>query len=430
MPSGSIIQLAAIGPQDDYLTSNPNITYFTAVYKKYSNFAIETIEDIFAQNPEYGQKSFIDFGRYGDLISQIFIKINLPRINITPPTDDYAISWINGIGNFIIKHVDIEIDGQIIDRHYGQWMDIWTELTTDASKRQGYYELIGKHDYFDCTTQQGPLELYIPLQFWFCRNIGLSIPLIALQNASVRMNIIFREFNELWTSSTGSIEPIIKQLNCGSNGKKYDYKTVKDAFKLNTVVLIDYIYLDETERRYFAQLKHEYLFDQLHDNLYTESLSNIDNIIDFHFNHPTKELIWVIQDQSVLTRRPNGGNEWGNYSNKSTATNTPSIDPMVSCKILFEGRDRFRRYDAKYFRVVQPYQRHTYTTDKYIHVYSFSLKPEEYQPSGTANFSRIDNATLNIKTIDGLIEPIITVYGPHYNILKIENGVAGVLFID
>jgi hypothetical protein len=215
---GAQLQLAAYGPQDVYLSGNPQITFFVAVYKRHTNFAIESIEQLFHGDINYGKKVFIIIDRIGDLMHEIFLNVTLPTINplfradvsdevkqiIINQVGDYHCSWTNAIGLALIKNVEIEIGGVVIDRQFGQWMDIWGELTVDASQRDAYNEMIGKHEHFNSTLQEKELTLRVPLYFWFCRNKGLALPLIALQNHEVRINLTFRDFNDLWVSNTGT----------------------------------------------------------------------------------------------------------------------------------------------------------------------------------------------------------------------------------
>ncbi len=426
MPGGALIQLAAYGPQDVFLTGNPQITHFKAIYRRHTNFAIEQIEETFFGDPDFGNKVYAILGRYGDLVHAMYVHIRLPALNLDLESD-FACSWVNSIGNVLIRRAEVEIGGEIIDRQFGQWLEIWGELTIPESKRCGYYDMIGHHENFNATVQQGELSLWIPLRFWFNRHVGRALPIIALQNHDVRINIIFRDFDELWVSTTGEkpLPPVLNNQprNCDSNNNP-------GFHMIKATLYVDYIYLDDHERRKFALGEHEYLIEQLQYNTMTVSLTSINNVIEMSFNHPVKELIWVIQDCVFLVRRPNGGNEWFNFSDQPVNSDIMRMDPMIEAKILFDGVDRFCELPAKYFRTVIPYQYHTYTPNRFIYVYSFAEFPEEFQPSGTANFSRIDIARLNIKMIDGLIDPHITIYAHSYNILKVKHGLAGLLYAN
>ena len=424
---GAELQLGAYGEQDNYLTGNPQITFFQSIYKRYTNFAIENIEEYFIGEPVFGGKSYVKIGNYGDLINKIYLDVRLPSLN--PENDcDFAISWINSIGHALIKKVEIEIGGNIIDTQYGIWMEIWDELTLPAEKKFGYYDMIGKHEYFNITMQQDELHLRIPLNFWFCRNIGLSLPLIALQNNTIKLIFTFSKFEELWISSTADLMPIEKYIkNCKQNDKNC---TVKEYFNIiSASVFVDYIYLENNERKWFTNNKHYYLIEQVQRNLISVNLSSINNVIDLNFNHPIKELIWVIRDCEFIKKVGGGGNEWFNFSDKPNYIDLPKKDPLDEAILYFEGNYRFwPARKAKYFREIQPYKRHHNIPDNFIYLYSFSLNPEEHQPSGTCNFSRIDNAQLNIKIIEGLTDPEIIIFAQNYNILEIEFGMAGLKY--
>ena len=411
---GAPIQLVSKGEQDGFLTGNPQITFFVAVYRRHTNFAIEAIEEVFHTAPKLGGKTEVILGNYGDLVHQMFMEIQLPLINIFLAEGTYFVSWVNSIGHAIINRVEVKIGGIVVDRQYGQWLEIWGELTVPQSKRNAYYDLIGHHNNFNANTQPGPLFLWVPLQFWFNRNPGLSLPLIALQNQEVRILVDFTSFDKLWVSSTGTFIQASEEL--------------PNIYKAS--LWVDYIFLDTEERRKFAYQGHKYLIEQIQYNLESVDIQTFQNKIDLDFSHPVKELIWVIHDCVVMQPVPNGGNEWFNFSDRPTSTNTRPEDPMLDAKLLFNGIDRNHVMAAKYYRVVQTYQYHTYTPDSFIYIYSFALKPEEHQPTGTANFSKLDSAVLNMTISSHLTQPQIIMFAPNYNVLEIDAGMAGLLYSD
>jgi hypothetical protein len=428
--TGGLLQLAAYGAQDVYLTGNPQITFFTAVYRRHTNFAIQSIPQYFNGNADFGQKVYCLIDRIGDLINQVFLRIKLPSLVQYSYTDDnnnlVEYYWVNSIGHAIIKIIDIEIGGVVIDRQYGLWMEIWSELTVPAGKKEGFYNMIGKSNNPINLDNNIALDLYVPLYFWFCKNIGLSLPLIAIQSQEIRFNVTFRKYQELIISSTGvpiGSEPCIEITQ--------------------TYLDVDYIFLEDGERKIFAKNNHQYLIEQL--QVYATSLTSnglrqdptnptkmtripdlTQNIL-LDFNHPVKELFWILQNTSVLSIYPYGGNEWFNFSTQSYKNGKMNgTDPMIKGKILFEGQELFDTKDAKYFRTVVPYQRHTNVPNNFIYVYSFCTSPEEFQPSGSCNFSRIDNQILYLEISDQLIDPIITVFAVNYNIINIAGGMVGV----
>jgi len=421
---GAELQLAAYGKQDLELTGKPQISYFVAVYKRYTNFAIENVEEVLIGHAVFGSKCYVKLGRYGDLISKIYLDIELPALN--PNLDpSFAVSWINGIGHAIIKSTSIEIGGIIIDKQYGLWMEIWNELTLPREKKWGYYNMIGKHDYFNVTMQQGALRLRVPLQFWFCNNIGLALPTIALQNMEVKLLVEFEKFDNLWVSSTGNLD-----IACPKTAKRN--QDIQQHFQIKQALCyVDYIYLDDDERRWFVNTKHKYLIEQVYTNVYSSDLTSVDNVIELEFNHPVKELIWVIRDCVSLAKTNGGGNEIFNFSDKPYYLDLPHNDPMIEAIIYMEGKWRFwPARDAKYFREIEPYKYHSNIPDNFIYVYSFSLDPENKQPSGSCDFSMLDNIQLNVKIRDDMTQPQINIFAPNYNILIIENGMAGLRYND
>jgi hypothetical protein len=429
--TGGLLQLACYGAQDIYLTGNPQITFFVAVYRRYTNFAIQNISQYFNGNSDFGQKVYCLVDRIGDLINQVFLRVKLPSLQNFNYVDEggnlVEYYWINSVGHAIVKIIEIEIGGVVVDRQYGLWLEIWSELTVPVNKRPGFFEMIGKSENPINLANNSELDLYVPLYFWFCKNIGLSLPLIALQSQEVRFNVTFRKYEELIISSNGL------PLNLGSNSLQIT----------QTYLDIDYIFLEDDERKIFAKNNHQYLIEQLQvyatsmtsnglrqdptNPLKKERIPDLNQNILLNFNNPVKELFWIIQNSTVLSVYPFGGNEWFNFSTQSYKNGKVNgSDPMLNSKLIFEGQDLIDLKPAKYFRTVVPYQRHTNTPNNFIYLYSFSTNPEDFQPSGSCNFSRIDNQVLYMEISDQLIDPIITVFATNYNILNIAGGMAGV----
>lgn len=307
----------------------------------------------------------------------------------------------------MIKEVDIEIGGQKIDRHYGQWLHIWQELTQTKEHEDGYNVMIGNTA--ELTTEAASVPsrtLYIPLQFWFNRHVGCALPLIALQYHEVKINIEFRPFSECYVSSAGTVT--VPTLTAAS-------------------LWVDYIFLDTDERRQFAQIGHEYLIEELQFGG-AESFSQSSVRQRLNFNHPCKELVWVSQlDANVRSvgAAAGGANRWTDFTDSGVA-GTPygGDDPVVDGKLQLNGHDRFATRKAGYFNLVQPYQHHTRIPSTGIYVYSFALKPEDHQPSGSVNMSRIDNATLQLTMGSSAATKLYT-YVTNYNVLRVMSGLAG-----
>lgn len=272
---------------------------------------------------------------------------------------------------------------------------IWNELTQTSEKANGYDAMIGNTDALtgNALGETTPATtLYVPLQFWFSRNPGLALPLIALQYHEVKFNISFRPVTQCYTLNAGTISPAVPAIS-------------------NASLYVDYIYLDTDERRQFAQVQHEYLIEQLQFTG-AESFSNSSVKSKLALNHPCKELVWVLHTQAKET-----ANDWSDF------TNAGGVDTIADAKLQLNGHDRFSSRKAGYFNLVQPYQHHTAIPSTGIYVYSFALNPEQHQPSGTVNMSRIDNATLMLNTTTTNNSFKLRVYAVNYNVLRIMAGI-------
>jgi len=513
------MQLVAYGAQDVYLTGNPQITFWKVTYRRYTNFAMESIEQTFNGQADFGRRVTCTISRNGDLAYRTYLQVTLPEINQSmrnsEDTDVYA-RWLDFPGHQLISQVEVEIGGQRIDRQYGDWMHIWCQLTLSAEQQRGYFKMIGNTTSLTYITDpsfadiNGPCggdapvnvcaprnalpetTLYIPLQFWYCCNPGLALPLIALQYHEVKINLDLRPIDEcLWA---------VSDLNGSGNAQ------VTTAYNQSLVaasLYVDYIFLDTDERRRMAQNPHEYLIEQLQ---FTgdESVGSSSNKIKLNFNHPCKELVWVVQSDAnvdycasfqggtllnkvlgaqpfnytdavdalpnalhsfggpIATSGQNGFISSGAFEdpNANDAQVIPpelggadsgvsdagtfvlgesaldmhcwGLNPVVVAKLQLNGQDRFSEREGSYFDQVQPFQHHTRAPDSGINLYSFALRPEEHQPSGSCNFSRIDNATLQLvlsnATVAGTSTAKVRVYATNYNVLRIMSGMGGLAY--
>jgi len=417
---GGLLQLVAYGAQDVYLTGNPQITFFKVVYRRHTNFAIEAIQQTFNGNPGYGNTVNCQISRNGDLINRMYLQVEVPAI-ANSSTDKY----VNYLGLRLLKSVVIEIGGQQIDKHYSDWMYIWNELSLPLGKRHAYDKMVGA----DATeTSANSTTLYVPLEFWFCRNIGLALPLIALQYHEVKVKIEFDTKHNCSVTYAGGQGPT----------------QASNVLDLKDISLwVDYIFLDTDERRRFAQLSHEYLIEQLQFTG-TETLGTGSTRVKLNFNHPCKELVWVAK----LKNPTNRNIRWYDYTDMDPANDigvrTPyaAKNPFEDAILQLNGNDRFAIRKGSYFNLVQPYQHHTNVSDNQgINVYSFALKPEDHQPSGTLNMSRIDTATLMVNTVSkkqvnlarsgGELDADysgINIYAVNYNVLRILSGMGGLAY--
>ena len=418
---GGLLQLVAYGAQDVYLTGNPQITFFKAVYRRHTNFAIEAIEQTFNGTPDFGSRVTCQISRNGDLINRVYLQLRL-----TATTNSYC----KYFGLRVLNYVEIEIGGQRIDRHYAHWLYVWNELTLPVSKRDGWNDMVGAYGGTVGSTINS--TLYVPLEFWFCRNVGLALPLIALQYHEVKININFET-----------------QAKC-------QRATNTDKPSFTASLWVDYIFLDTDERRRFAQLTHEYLIEQLQFTGEETVGNSATPKIKMNFNHPCKELVWF------LSNSDNNTDNWFNYTttvnsvadgtvtssglksalmNDGISGNNSELlfpsNPVTSAKLVLNGNDRFATRGGSYFNVVQPYQHHeNIPANAGINVYSFALKPEEHQPSGTLNMSRIDTAILQLGVYSGsaysknytLANTTLYIYATNYNVLRILSGMGGLAY--
>jgi hypothetical protein len=419
---GGLLQLVAYGAQDVYLTGNPQITFFKVVYRRHTNFAIEAIQQTFNGNPGYGNTVNCQISRNGDLINRMYLQVEVP--SKTGGADTY----VNYLGLRLLKSVVIEIGGQQIDKHYSDWMYIWNELSLPVGKRHAYNKMVGAEhgDTTGASSTPTTTTLYVPLEFWFCRNVGLALPLIALQYHEVKVKIEFEQKSNCIVTSTGA-----------TGATATNFPELK-----NISLWVDYIFLDTDERRRFAQLSHEYLIEQLQFTG-TETLGTGSTRVKLNFNHPCKELVWVAKAKSTTTRNA----RWYDYSDmdvlddNAIVPHNKSKNPFEDAILQLNGNDRFAVRKGSYFNLVQPYQHHTnVSANPGINVYSFALKPEDHQPSGTLNMSRIDTATLMVNTVSklqtatdrGTDVPIdysgINIYAVNYNVLRILSGMGGLAY--
>jgi len=531
--AGALMQIVAYGAQDLALTGKPEITFWQISYKQHTNFAMESIEQTFQGQADFGRHVTATIARNGDLAYRTYLQVTLPEINCNLATDGQVFArWLDYIGEQLIAQVEIEIGGQRIDRQYGDFMHIWNQLTMTEEQKRGYFKMIGHTTQLTyltdpafapingpCAADGGPSQvcaprnalpettLYIPLPFWFCKNPGLALPLIALQFHDVKISVDFRPIGEcLW-----AVKDITATAGVQAVSQAYSQSLVAAS------LYVDYIFLDADERRKVAQNPHEYLIEQLQ---YTgdESVGSSSCKIKMTFNHPIKEIIFVVQpdanvdycgslnasnilfkllgaqpfnytdaldalpnsiaafggdaavkgthnyiDASGLFEMPgasdfsaptaglwataaSGYAPFGGNAESKTASSVSDAgtfvlaetaldmhcwgeNPVVVAKLQLNGQDRFSEREGGYFDVVQPYQHHTRSPDTGINLYSFALRPEEHQPSGTCNFSRIDNATLQLvlsaNAVSGTQTCKVRIYGIGYNMLRVTGGMAG-----
>tara|TARA_B110000259_G_C13977871_1_gene387432 strand:+ start:60 stop:1334 length:1275 start_codon:yes stop_codon:yes gene_type:complete len=420
---GGILQLSSYGGQDIETVGNPQISFFKSVYKKHTNFAIETIEQQFEGNISNKEsKVYAKINKNGDLIHKCYLDIKFPKFPSSSGPSTYN-NWTNGTAYAYVKEVSLLIGDLLIDKHISEWFDVWNELT---DYYQNEHLMVNKHlsKIGHLKRNQGecePLQCYLPLQFWFNRYTNLALPLVALQFHDVKLQFVFRDLDNL-INTDGS--------NVGTN-----------TTPPNTKLFVDFIFLDVDERKKFAQNSHEYLIEQVQFNKTSLNKRN-----EIKFNHTVKEIIWVCRNNNVgkeatsnidatlnkVNSALSNGNDYFNYS---TLTNTnveyvggyPSNEPFSHATINFNGINRFDKQRASYFRTVQPINYHTRVPTKHIYCYSFALQPQKHQPSGTCNFSRMHTAFLELDNITTDPSELL-VFATNYNVLVIQSGMAGLKY--
>ena len=416
--AGGLMQLVAYGAQDVYLTGNPKVTFFQAVYKRHTNFAMENIEQTVNGTAANSGRVSVTIARNGDLVGDMYIEL---QSNAAATVTSSAVSDACWVAERAVNNVELSIGGQRIDKHYQKWWRLYDNLYHDEAKKASYAKM---------TTAATGKTVYLPLVFFFNRNPGLYLPLIALQYHEVRIDI----------DLAGDMETYVN----------------KNVFK----VWANYVYLDTEERRRFAQKGHEYLIEQVQHTGSDTVTSAAPKQVRLSYNHPIKELVWCFSNTAARSSLWNftSANQLGDIVLESNAravsesncyvpitqgSGAPllavgaagsDIDfteetagPLSTFKLVLNGQDRFKEQAGKYFNQVQAFNHHTGCPYPGVYSYSFALKPEEHQPTGTCNFSRIDNAQVAV-TMKATDATTMHMFATNYNVLRIQSGMGGLAF--
>ena len=521
--TGGLIQLVAYGEQDLFLTDNPQITFFKMLYRRHTNFSIEQIPQTFIHTPTFGKRVSCILAKSGDLLGDIVLVVTLPEIpqlfNTDGSVDNLTkFAWIRKIGFGLIKEIEVEIGGQSIDKHYGKWLNIWAELT--GKRWDDINKAIGNvPELFTYSSSKQSYELFIPLQFWFCRSSSLALPIMCLQYNDVKINLeladasacynvtptnyilvqndlvnftpfeyisqtvnnnyafgMFTSFDPLtgrlyytqisnnpflaindsnfYTYSTTKQQEIIDQYAITGYSSGYSasaYISASNKFSTSTTVnavsytfntlanirisdcflLVSYIFLDDEERIKFYKSEHEYLIETL---IYTgaSTLDGVNRNVKVGLINPCKLVVWTTQFDYLSGENINDiFNYTDSYIYDHDEQTGESI--ILNSSILMNGRTRFSMQDDIYLNCVQPYQYLTRAPTKGICMYSFGLLPEQIQPSGSCNMSKIDNIQISLK-LSPMVSTSNTIifecYALSSNIFKIISGIAGVMFTN
>lgn len=343
-----------------------------------------------------------------------YIKFTQQINNDANPNIRFA--WVENLGHSLIEYIDVSIGGKRIDRHYGVWIDIWYQLTYKFSQRSNYDRMIGNVpalNNFD--RQEKPsYDIYVPLTFWFNKFNGLSFPLVSMQYNDIRFSVKLRKFEEVF-----HIEKVYRALLNGSDinvtsdmidfiknraekRNVYELTNIQEIENislddiwynkgkmLNGHIIIDYVYLESSERKRFAQSGHEYLIERI-QTIIEDNISNTNYDVRLDFTNPSKEIIWAFtKDVYVENKSGSICCKWNNYSCYNNSGN-----PMIDCQFMINNIARLEKQDGKYFGLYQPLMFHNITPKDGINIYSFCLDPLQHQPTGSCNFSKLSDARL------------------------------------
>jgi hypothetical protein len=428
--AGGLMQLVAYGAQDVYLTGSPKVTFFQAVYKRHTNFAMENIEQVVNGTAAANARLSVTVARNGDLIGEMYLELTA-KSGLAALSSNAA-ATMEWIAERSVADIELTIGGQRIDKHYQKWWRLYSELYLDEAKRVQYGKMT--------SGTLSASKVFLPMVFFFNRNPGLYLPLIALQYHEVRLDITLS----------------------AAYATYFDTNAVK--------VWGNYVYLDTEERRRFAQKGHEYLIEQVqHTGVDTVTAAGTKQV-RLSYNHPVKELVWCFSasgtsatyndmwdttSNTALTQVATSGEAGaGDLANCFVSPNacgaplvlangaasniwveegavgaTHSVGPLSTFKLILNGQDRFKEQSGKYFNQVQPFYHHSGNPYPGIYSYSFALKPEEHQPTGTCNFSRIDNAQVEVvQKANTANTTNMHMFAVNYNVLRIQSGMGGLAF--
>jgi hypothetical protein len=434
---GGLLQLVAYGAQDAYISGNPQITFWKGLFKRHTNFAMEAFRVNFAGQAAWGTKQTALIGRHADLLYSTYVEVALPKLGLPAgdPKTQTNFEWNNDnslLGFNLVKYAELDVGGQIVDRSYSEFMVLWYSLSSEFRKFANLQTMsnagaaagaaVLPYDTgCDNDGRQRKLNVcYIPIPFFFTRNPGAALPLIALQYHEVKINIIWND----------------PEFISGNFSKA---NIARMPPPVQAALYVDYIYLDTEERRRMAQASHEYLIEQTQFNE-EKGIVGANNRIDLTFNHPVKELFWTVQPSRYTNCRLAAGADPAltrlqpfNYGD----------DPVYEQFIQINGQDRMSKRFGDYFNKVQAFQHHTGAPlGPGTYSYSFAIRPEEHQPSGTCNFSRIDSATIVMTMAGGYNfnkhpPPTahdaennwdVRVYAINYNVLRVMSGMGGLAY--
>lgn len=483
-----LLILVSVGKENIYLSSNPEITFFKITHKRHSNFSTETIAQYFKATPDFGRKVTVNLSKNADLLGPIVLYVELPDIikenSSVLPSGIKNFAWVKKIGLALLSYVDLEIGGVIIDRQFGDYLNIWYELTSNLGRKKAFNKMIGNIDILtNFSNGKSSYSLYVPLNFWFCQDSGISLPIIAMVHNDIKIHVQFNDLNkcyietpnkyiqtsepfslfkpgELIRQNVGGVTAIGKFVYFDALTNNLYYSVVSGNFKIPTVsndinyiiigdetkfqqnlintsiittdesyfrfntptlqnayLLVDYIYLDNTERFLFLNNTHEYLVPVI-QNIQEQTFYSTNISYKIPFYNPIKIIFWRAQLISNYK-----ANDLFNYTLEPVSTTSTKI--ISQEYVVLNSINRIELGLPEYYSLIQIYQNKFTSSPEGFHMYSFCINPLDYQPSGTLNFSKIDDAYLSInfnKLVNYQNPATIAAYGIQLNIFRVING--------
>lgn len=489
-----LLLLVSVGKENLYLSAQPEITFFKIAYRRYTNYSIEPTPQYFKTTPDFGRRCTVNIGKNADMLGKSYLYVELPDIQMetfqSSSSQIKKFAWVQKIGCALVNFVEVEIGGTIVDRHYGDWLNIWNELTISLGHTKSYNKMIGNiPQLYEFSTTKKSTILYIPLSFWFCLDTGLGLPLIALSNSDIKIHVEFNDIDYCYKLSPSYFinvsnnfciykpgeqfyqnyqnnkvigefvyfDPIEQKIFYNPVKGKFIVPTItddsrykltgedsgfvvniktdtvvvkdEDYFKFNkpslitAYLVVNYIYLDNFERYNFINNSHEYLVPVI-QTLPEQIIYSTNSSYKLPLINPIKLLVW----RAILSANISNNNQFDYTS--LPYTDTPEV--LINKNLLIINSINRMDLDSYiYYTLLQKYQNNFWNNQSGIYLYSFGLEPKELQPSGSMNFSKIDDAYLQL-TMNNIINyqnsASIRAYGIQYNLFRVSNGIGGLGF--
>lgn len=412
MGHASLIELSAQGVENVDLTVDAQHTFWKSVYSKHTGFAMEPKELTFSSgSANYGQKGTVKIDRQGDMVADMWLVIDVDPLT-QPGGGGGNYRFTNDFGRALINQVAVNIGGVVYDTKQGEYMHIWEELSIidelQLNALTGKTEVVAELEAWALQTRR----YYVPITFWFTENYSNALPLVGLYQHEVQIEFTFRSFVEMVVAYNGAAAPTSAAVNGGGIS--------------SMVLMVEYVFLENNERNYFARGTHKYMIEQVQFVGTTSIIAGATGAnIDLHFNHPTNELIWAFRDTA------NGGvnKDYFNFDGEQVAPY--ALDSFSGLRLLLNSSERWTVRDPLYFRGVVPKRVHSRIPRKKIYSYAFSLRPENSgtDPSGNINFSRIDNSQFRFTFQAALVNSYdFFLWARSVNWSKIERGLSKLFF--